>query len=452
MNEDNPFFHRSPIRDPAYFWNRELETRGALGLLCKGQSVSFVGPRRIGKTSLLLHILDPTTHSQFNVDSDRLCLVLINCESWGRLESTAFYELLLEHLERAIRGMGRRLVLPSRSAAPTSYVTFERASRAVMDQHVQLVFVFDEFEILSANPQLTVDFFSSLRGLATSHNVAFVTVSTKPLLAITDAADSVLSSPFFNIFHQIQVGLFHETDALAMLTGLTGMGKKTFAASTLRLLLDLAGPHPFLLHIGAFHAFERVDVNGALDDASRTHVQRLFLEEAEAHWSYAWRNLAADDQRVLALLPVLGSSSPESIRRLTQAGLVRTSDADTVVPLSLAFQQFVRQQAVSGLRQVPPITIDPAQRIVLLHGQPLSLALSEFALLDCLLEHPHQLVVPEQIKARLWPAEADKHPHVSPDDDMRIRATVRELRAKLGPNHDCIENVRGVGYRFVPAR
>jgi hypothetical protein len=47
----NPFFHRGPVRDRRYFFGRTRETRQVLEMLCNGQCVSIVGPRRIGKTS-----------------------------------------------------------------------------------------------------------------------------------------------------------------------------------------------------------------------------------------------------------------------------------------------------------------------------------------------------------------------------------------------------------------
>ena len=59
MAESNPFYHRGPVSDPAFFFGRGPETAYLLDLLRKGQSVAVSGPRRIGKTLLLMHIKDP---------------------------------------------------------------------------------------------------------------------------------------------------------------------------------------------------------------------------------------------------------------------------------------------------------------------------------------------------------------------------------------------------------
>ncbi|MGD8967597.1 MAG: ATPase, partial [Anaerolineae bacterium] len=62
MLVQNPFFHRGPIHQREYFFNRQREVSQALGLLRNLQNVALVGPRRIGKTSLLFHMADPAIH------------------------------------------------------------------------------------------------------------------------------------------------------------------------------------------------------------------------------------------------------------------------------------------------------------------------------------------------------------------------------------------------------
>ena len=52
----NPFFHRGPIRQRDYFFDRQHELGQALGLLRSLQNVALVGQRRIGKTSILLQL------------------------------------------------------------------------------------------------------------------------------------------------------------------------------------------------------------------------------------------------------------------------------------------------------------------------------------------------------------------------------------------------------------
>ena len=78
---ENPFFHRGPIRDPHYFYNRRKEVKRVLEMLGKGQSVSVIGPRKIGKTSLLFNISQPQVMQQHGLDLSQHLFVYCNSTS-----------------------------------------------------------------------------------------------------------------------------------------------------------------------------------------------------------------------------------------------------------------------------------------------------------------------------------------------------------------------------------
>ena len=78
MGADNPFFHRGAIRRAEDFVGREAEIAQTLGLLRNGQSVSLIGPRRIGKSSLLLHLTHPAVRAAYRLDPPHSLLSLIH--------------------------------------------------------------------------------------------------------------------------------------------------------------------------------------------------------------------------------------------------------------------------------------------------------------------------------------------------------------------------------------
>lgn len=444
MTEANPFFHRGPIRDSAYFFGRYREVGRTLELLRGAQSVSIVGPRRIGKTSLLFQLSNPETRQQHHLPPERFCFVYIDCESWGDLEQNAFYTLLLQEMREALAAVDQPVVLQVSAVESNSYRVFEQAIRTVVGQGIQPVFLLDEFEALSANPHLDAHFFSGLRGLATRHSVAYVTVSTQRLLNLTYAQASTLSSPFFNFFAQIQLRPFPPSEAEALLAGLTNKSGITFTPATVGFLLDLAGPHPFLLQLAAYYAFEvKANKNAPLDDADRKVIRRHFLAEAEPHWIYAWNNLSAEEQKHLALLPLARQSDPEAGQRLEDAGLVQRRDED-FVPLSPAFQAFVIRQSVPGVLQAPPVTLDLEHRIAILCDRSISLTPLEFDLLVCLITHAGQVVSHRELESRVWSDAPVDHAD-------RLKTALKSLRHALGENAGCIQNVRGIGYRFSQA-
>jgi hypothetical protein len=128
-----------------------------------------------------------------------------------------------------------------------TYRTFERFLRRLIQPGWKPILLLDEFERMSHNPHLDPDFFSGLRALATRYPIAYVTASKHPLLELTYANASTLSSPFFNIFASIRLGLFAEAESRDLLAGLSSRGQVTFAPATIEVILDLAGPHPWYL-------------------------------------------------------------------------------------------------------------------------------------------------------------------------------------------------------------
>ena len=78
----NPYVSRGPVRDPAMFFGRENELREIAAFLRGNQSVSIVGPRKIGKTSLLFHLMRPPTFTSLGLDENFL-FVYLDCEVLG---------------------------------------------------------------------------------------------------------------------------------------------------------------------------------------------------------------------------------------------------------------------------------------------------------------------------------------------------------------------------------
>jgi two-component system response regulator QseB len=87
-----------------------------------------------------------------------------------------------------------------------------------------------------------------------------------------------------------------------------------------------------------------------------------------------------------------------------------------------------------------PLGLNPANRSVTLHGQPLHLSQREFTLLQALLESQGDVLSREQLENRLygWGEEIASN---------AIEVHIHNLRRKLGTNW--VRNVRGVGYKLM---
>lgn len=424
----NPFFHRGPIRSPQGFFDRHSVLRQGTALLNNGQSISVVGPRRIGKTSFLFRLRQ-------HLDADGGMVWRSGYLDCGALRLSGEADLFLL-LHRELQQPDDTPVAFGSSAdqAYRALSDLVRVGAARGERHVLFL---DEFGALGDNPYLTRETFSALRGLVMSHGLIFVTASIQPLMTLDFAHSDALSSPFFNFFAQLRLGPFSREEAHAMLCDQAALAEVVLEDTHAQFLLDLSGAHPLLLQIAGYHAVEQLR-QGAWDIAA---VSRAFLDDVMPHWMYFWNVLTPEDQRLLALLPVAWRGDLEGAVRLEQAGLIQPDQEGGYRPTSSYFQGFVARQRVEGLLQAPPITIDPEQHVILLRGKPLAISPTEFRLLTYLVERAGQIVPHDKLSMAVW---GDTH-----GEPERLRVTMRALRKALGEDASCIDNERGIGYRFV---
>ena len=437
MTTENAFFHRGPIRDPAYFFGRENETTQALSLLRNGQSISIVGQRRIGKTSLLLHLSNPAIFEAHGLNSTRHLFVYLDCSGWSDLSPAEFYQFLLEEVADALPPAAEPdFQAPIR---PLTYRDFERSLRRLARQDWRLISLLDEFERLSLNPALDPDFFSGLRALTARYPIAYVAASKTPLLELTYANASALSSPFFNIFAGIRLGLFTEPTTRTLLVELADRSAASFSETVLDFLLALAGPHPLFLQIAGFHAVELIrQRNSVLGESDLPELQHRFTAAVAEHFGYYWRNLAPAEQWLLATLPAAQHSRSGLVRRLEQACLIRPA-GDRFNYLSAAWRDFVQAQPVAGLIQAGPIALDPELRRAFRRGQALELTPTQYDLLLCLVEQAGHVLTTEALEQAIWGDKYIENPE-------RLKSVLKGLRRALGDAAGRLENVRGLGY------
>lgn len=408
----NPFFHRGPVRDPAYFFGRAPEAAYLADLLRAGQSVAIHGQRRFGKTSLLFHLAHEKIAAAYGLGPDTTRWVYLDGGMFDGLDE----EWLYGAIDRALGG----------EAEAVPYPSFVDRLRALQAQGLRLVLALDEFELIAANVRLGPALFNHLRALAAQFPLQFVTASRDPLLHITFAHPETLSSPFFNIFAPLHLPLFSEAEAADLLTTLSTRVGRPFAPDLVSALIEYVGPHPLFVQVAGYRAFA---AGGELAPA-RPQIRA----DLEGHLQYYWNNLLPDEQYALAALPFLQDNHSPALERLTKAGLLSEKNY-----LGAALEDFVRAQKVAGLSQSGPFLLDTRRNLAAAHGRALHLTPTELAALKLFLEHPNDTLTPEAIEGALWPGEA------SPDPE-RARGVVKKLRVALGETGDAIVNRRGLGW------
>lgn len=434
MSSDNPFFHRGAIRQAEFFYGRKAEIKQILGLLRNGQSVSLIGPRRIGKSSLLIHLLRPEVREAYQWGAGQALFVHLDCQEFGESTADEVYEALYDALVDAAEMAGTAVPVAD---ATGSYRAIDRLLHHMSRQGTAVVVLLDEFELLAANSHLTPYFFARLRGLTTKYGLAYLTASQRPLFNIT-AEEEILSSPFFNIFVTLPLGLFTAEEARGLLSHRLQGSTFAFSPELIDHLIFLVGPHPFFLHIAGYHAYQAMTVVPSLPPADFVMLDNAIEVEAASHLSYLWQNLSAEEQYTLAIT----NGPVDTLRMLEQQCLLQNNNSSYTYTSEI-LHRFVRRQGVSGLIQAGPFVIDQQRHQVWAENQEMALTTSQFAILVCLCQNAGQVVHGEDLETAVWG-------EVLVDDPDRLKTLIKRLRRAILPYDNWIVSERGVGYALRP--
>ncbi|MBN1177603.1 MAG: protein kinase [Anaerolineae bacterium] len=293
---NNPYIFRGPVHDPRMFFGRVHELNEIAAFLRGNQSISIVGPRKIGKTSLLFHLTRPASWPELGLGED-LLFTYLDCEVLGEGDHAEIFRQFAAEMVAALdeRGLPPEPVLEQAQEQPTR-LSFERAVRKLNQRGLRVVLVLDEFERLSTNSSLDVNFFNALRSAAGRYQLAFVTASARPLIQLTYSGRSqeILSSPFFNIFAPLVLGMLAEGEAREMIRRPAAAAGQPFPQATEDFVYELVDGHPLALQVACFHAFEMPD--------DTAQIEQRTMAELSPHFEYYWHNLSAAEQETLGRL------------------------------------------------------------------------------------------------------------------------------------------------------
>ena len=232
----NPFFFGPKITSSEHFIGRKKEIQKIFGYLNTEhtgqiQHVSVIGERRIGKSSLLYRL--PQVTKSYIRNDENYRLLYIDLQHRHSLHS------LLDHFLRKLN-----LSRPSNVSLERFYELIEREHEKKGRWNILLL---DEFEKLTERPtEFTDEFYDTLRALGNNNLLGIVTASQHSLRDL--AAQEKLTSPFFNIFHQIELGEFSAEEAQALLDR-GRLSDQAFTDDDCQHIINIAGYHPARLQI-----------------------------------------------------------------------------------------------------------------------------------------------------------------------------------------------------------
>ena len=337
----NPFFSRQRITDPSCFSGRQGEIESLYSAVITHQCRSIVGERKLGKSSLLTAVARPDMMERYGIDPARTLFLYLDLEGMASAERGDFWIEILDRLSVALPPPAdalRRRVDQLLDTGELRFTTVRRLLRGVRDAGFDLVLALDEFEGLAQNPSFEPDFYGELRSLAGELGIAYLTASKRGLYELTYHHTDTLSSPFFNIFSELTLGLMSEDEASSLLETLSRQGAGPgFCEEEIELGLELAGPHPFFLQVAGFHLYELPGRGEPQSPDAYDQAARRFGAEAEDHYRYIWSQLNDEEQQAL-LSPNMAGESQR--RALLAKALIREED-ERFVPFGHSFSVFL---------------------------------------------------------------------------------------------------------------
>jgi serine/threonine-protein kinase len=278
----NPYLNRTAIRDDRGFFGRQKELATIFSRIDAGepQSVSIVGERRIGKSSLLRAVL--RRRQSFLRRPDEFVFAYLDLHEKVHGDVSHFFSALLEGFSLSLQDSNVYRTAP----------TYENIREAVarMDRaRLKLVLVLDEFEAITQNENFTIEFFSFLRSLPNNYAVSFIVSSGRELQELCHSKE-VAGSPFFNIFHKLNLGSFTPEEAMELITrpsAEAGCPLERYAPD----IIKIGGYFPFFLQMACCTFFESLDETSRIVESDVNSIRARFYEQAVGHFQYVWDHL-----------------------------------------------------------------------------------------------------------------------------------------------------------------
>ena len=334
----NSYASKFIIQNPEDFCNRKTEVKKIFSRIggSRPQSISVVGERRIGKSSLLHHIYNEKVRKDFLKDFKNYIFVFCDLQMEKRMDVDSFLTLVSKKITEEAPEFSKKNLLER-----VTYDSFLRLVQDLDKRNRKVVFVFDRFDVVTNNKEFGPEFFSYLRSLANSYNVAYITSSRKDLQESSRNGE-IKDSPFFNIFTYIPLGLFDKKSALELISKLSkreGIPLESYA----KFIFGLAGFHPFFLQIACSKLSEYLGLHKSINEEGFQTVEENFLDEAKSHFGDMVKDLKGEEQECLKTVAQSGELDQKLkflARKLERRGFL-TNDNEGYKIFSKSFRDFI---------------------------------------------------------------------------------------------------------------
>jgi len=344
----NPFLNRGMIKNPDDFFGRSREINRIFSRLDAEfpQSISVVGERRAGKSSLLNYVYQRRNRRDQMQHYHNAIFVFMDFQRGSDMTVERFIDVLF--------GMFR-YERHNAKALDTGHMdldTLRAVVEELSDQGKRIIVLMDEFDAITKNPNFDMQFFSFLRFLANNFKVAYVTSSHNDLQQMCHDKE-IADSPFFNIFSNLPLRGFNRDEAVELITVPSEREGLPLGAHADRIL-EMSGLFPLFIQMACAATFEYiVDHDGQAPDWNQ--IGAAFADEARPHYKAVWDrwddNTRANVTQVAAGKPV-DKKLHHINEELERLGYLIESSGRLDI-FSEPFRRFILEQGDAGAAKKP---------------------------------------------------------------------------------------------------
>ncbi len=342
---ENLFDNPTTLRDPEYFVGRREQLGRIFGLIKGRQSLSLVGPRRIGKTSLLSCLKNPNIQQKFGFDGSGYFFLYLDLQTRALKAQVDFFTDVHRTLKEYAQAQGY-----SFTEELDQVEEFDALIKDFQQSGLHPVLIMDTFDEILQYQSVQESVFSFFRSFGTSREISYIIASVETLGNISYKLfpQSAGASPLYNILGVVKLTTFTLEEAEMLLVDTSAQSGLPFSEEEVNWVLDLAGTHPFLLQQVATLLFEEKRMQGA-EKVDYEYIQREAQQHLVNHFRDCWEMLEhTDRQKVL-----------ESMRS-SEVNAQQRRSASRIYPElcgSQLFRNYLREIGV--LATTPPIDLPP---------------------------------------------------------------------------------------------
>lgn len=336
----NPYQSSRPVTEPEDLFGRKTEFELVYQMLLSGESINVMGPRRIGKSSFLKVLPKPEIQKQVlgkEIFDENYFFNYIDMESQKKVSPFDFLSKLTHQLKKTGLNINPNI---------QSYKDFEIIIEELTDQKKRLMILLDEFDCVAKNEQFDIQFFDMLRSYQQQYLISYVVASTERIKKVSKSA--VTSSPFFNIFRFLRLGLLTKKEAENLIC------KDDSLSSHKHFVRLITGEHPFFISLLCFYIyyFKNTDPGLTFEEINKKALVH-FMEEAFDHFIYYWEHISAEERVVLKKIAGKKKTSKNEIPELVeleQKAFIKEENNIYSI-FSYAFEGFINEIAFSKIKE-----------------------------------------------------------------------------------------------------